>query len=294
MLQKGTWQVMSETTIERDWQTIIRPKSSVFDFNLREVLRHKFLMFLLVRRDFVAQYKQTLLGPLWLLLQPIFTTGIYTIVFGGLAKLPTDGIPQPVFYMVGTTIWNYFSTCLLATSTVFVSNAGLFSKVYFPRMVIPLTTVITKLYTFGIQFALLIIVYLIYVLNGASIRPNLLLLTLPLLVVHAAFLGLGVGLWASALTVKYRDLGQLVSFGVSLWMWATPIVYPLSLVPERFRFLGTLNPMAAVVELFRYSLTGIGTFAVGAYCLSLGVTAIVFFTGLILFHQAEQTFVDIV
>jgi lipopolysaccharide transport system permease protein len=284
----------SEQHADEQWTRIIRPTSGAFDFNLRELLRYKFLMFLFVRRDFVSQYKQTLLGPLWLVLQPIFTTGIYSIVFGGLAKIPTDGVPQPVFYMAGTTLWSYFSSCLGGTSSVFGANAGIFGKVYFPRLAVPITTVITKLYTFGIQLVLFLIVYAVYALQGAALHPNLFILLLPVIVIHSAFLGLGVGFWANALTVKYRDLSQLVSFGVSLWMWATPIVYPLSLVPQKYRFLIYFNPMAPIVELFRYSFTGTGSFTLLPYLTSVAVTALVVFTGLVLFHRAEQTFIDVV
>ncbi len=277
-----------------EWTTIIRPKSGLLDFNLKELLHFKFLMFLFVRRDFVSQYKQTLLGPLWLVLQPIFTTGVYSIVFGGLAKIPTDGVPQPVFYMAGTTLWNYFSSCLLGTSTIFTSNSGLFSKVYFPRLAVPITTVVTKLYTFVIQLALFLVIYAVYAIQGAVMRPNLYLLLLPVLVVQTALLGLAVGLWSNALTVKYRDLSQLIGFGVSLWMWATPIVYPLSLVPDKYRPLVYFNPIAPLVELFRYSFTGAGTFEPLSYLMSIAVTVVVLFIGLVLFHRAEQTFVDVV
>jgi lipopolysaccharide transport system permease protein len=285
---------MTEIIKDEQWTTVIRPKSGLLDLNLRELFHYKFLMFLFVRRDFVSQYKQTLLGPLWLLLQPLLTTGIYSIIFGGLAKIPTDGIPQPVFYMAGTTLWNYFASCLSGTSNVFSSNAGIFGKVYFPRLSVPITTVITRLYTFAFQLLLFLVVYAVYLFQGAAMRPNLYLLLLPVIVIHAALLGLGVGLWSNALTVKYRDLGQIIGFGVSVWMWATPIVYPLSLVPERFRFLIYFNPMAPVVELFRYSFTGAGSFAILPYAVSVVITSIVIFTGLILFHRAEQTFVDII
>ena len=285
---------MGDNFRDKDWTTVIRPKSGLLDFNLKEILRYKFMMFLFVRRDFVSQYKQTLLGPLWLLIQPLFTTGIYTIVFGNLAKIPTDGIPQPVFYMAGTTLWNYFSSCIGGTSSVFASNVGLFGKVYLPRLAVPIATVITKLYTFAIQMVLFLIVYFVYLSQGAAMRPNLFLLGLPILVVHTALLGLGVGLWSNALTVKYRDLAQLISFGVSLWMWATPIVYPLSLVPERFRLLLSFNPMAPVIGLFRYSFTGAGAFTPIPYAISILITAFVVFTGLILFHRAERTFVDVI
>jgi lipopolysaccharide transport system permease protein len=250
-------------------------------------------MFLFVRRDFVSQYKQTILGPLWLVLQPLFTTGIYSIIFGGLAKIPTDGVPQPVFYMAGITVWNYFSSCLNSTANVFTSNAGLFGKVYFPRLTVPITATVTKLYTFMIQLVLFLIVYAVYAFQGAALRPNLFLLLLPVLLAHTALLGMAVGLWSSALTVKYRDLTYLVSFGVSLWMWATPIVYPISFVPERYRSLIYFNPVAPIVETFRYGFTGAGSFPLVSYLASLGVTAVVVFVGLILFHHAEQTSIDV-
>lgn len=283
-----------ERTDAEQWTTIIRPKSGLLDFNLKELINHKFLMFLFVRRDFVAQFKQTILGPFWLALQPLFTTGIYSIIFGGLAKIPTDGIPQPVFYMAGTILWNYFSSCLSGSSSVFSSNAGIFSKVYFPRLVVPITTVVTRLYTFVIQLIIFIIIYAVYLFRGAAMHPNLFLLLVPVVIMHSALLGLGAGLWVNSLTVKYRDLGQLVSFGVSLWMWATPIVYPLSLVPQKYQFLIYFNPMAPVVELFRYSFTGAGTFPLLPYLTSVVVTSIILFVGLIMFHRTEQTFVDIV
>lgn len=285
---------VSQHAEEETWTKVIRPKAGVFDFNLKELLQYKFMMFLFVRRDFVSQYKQTLLGPLWLVIQPLFTTGIYSVIFGGLAKIPTDGIPQPIFYMAGTTLWGFFSSCLSATSSVLSSNAGLFGKVYFPRLAVPLSSVINRLYSFSIQLALFAIMYLAYALSGATIRPNAMLLLLPLVVAQCALLGLGVGLCSSALTVKYRDLSQVVTMGVSIWMWATPIVYPLSLVPERFRFLVYLNPMAPVIELFRFSATGAGGFALVPFAISVVVTAVILFTGLVLFHGAEQNFVDIV
>lgn len=285
---------MADIAKDQDWTTVIKPKSGLLEFNLKELLHYKFLMFLFVRRDFVAQYKQTLLGPIWLLLQPILTTGIYSIVFGGLAKIPTDGIPQPVFYMAGTTLWNYFSSCLSGTANVFSANAGIFSKVYFPRLAVPITTIITKLYTFAFQMVLFILVYVVYLFQGAAMHPNVFLLLVPLVIVHSAVLGLGVGLWSNALTLKYRDLSQLISFGVSLWMWATPIVYPLSLVPNKYRYLMLLNPMAPVVELFRYSFTGAGSITLIPYAISVVVTAFIIFTGLLLFHRTERNFVDVV
>lgn len=277
-----------------EWTTIIRPKSSWFNFRLKELRHYKFLMFLFVRRDFVSQFKQTILGPLWFVIQPLFTTGIYSIVFGNLAKIPTDGVPQPVFYMAGTTLWNYFSSCISSTSSVLGSNYGILSKVYFPRLTIPITAVVGKLFTFVIQLALFLVVFFVYLARGATMHPNIWLLLLPLILAHTAILGMAVGLWSSALTVKYRDLGYLVGFGVSLWMWATPIIYPLSLVPEKYRLLVSMNPMAPVVEIFRYAFTGAGSFPLTQYLLSLLFTLILLILGLMLFHRAEQTFIDVV
>jgi len=285
---------MTDIVKDQEWTTTIRPTSGLLDFRLKELLHYKFLMFLFVRRDFVSQYKQTVLGPLWLVIQPIFTTGIYSIIFGGLAKIPTDGVPQPVFYMAGITMWSYFSSCLNGTSNVLTSNAGTFGKVYFPRLTVPISTTVTKLYNFMIQLILFLIVYMVYMFRGAAIRPNLCLLLLPVLLVHSALLGMAVGLWSSALTIKYRDLSNLVGFGMGLWMWATPIVYPISFIPEKYRFLVYFNPVAPIVETFRFGFTGAGSFPYVSYLASLGVTAAVLFVGLILFYRAQQTFIDVV
>jgi lipopolysaccharide transport system permease protein len=250
-------------------------------------------MLLLVRRNFVAQYKQTILGPLWFFIQPLFTAGIYSIVFGRLAGIPTDGVPQPVFYLAGTTLWNYFSSCVTTTATTLTANAGLFGKVYFPRLAVPISDVVTRLYTFLIQMLLFLVVYCFYLLRGAAIKPNVLLVLLPLLLVQTGLLGLSVGLWSSALTVKYRDLGNLVGFGVQLWMWATPIVYPLSFVPQKYRILAYLNPVAPLVEVFRYGFTGKGTFPIAPFLCSVAATAVLLFFALILFHRAEETSIDV-
>jgi lipopolysaccharide transport system permease protein len=285
--------MMRQTDTEH-WTTIIRPRSGLLDFDLRELLHYKFLMLLFVRRDFVAQYKQTILGPFWLVIQPLFQTGIYSMIFGSLAKIPTDGIPQPVFYMAGITLWNYFSSCISSTASVFTSNSAIFGKVYFPRLTVPITATVTRLYTFLIQLVLFLVVYAVYAIQGAALRPNLFLLFIPLLIAHTALLGMAIGLWSSALTFKYRDLSYMVSFGVSLWMWATPIVYPMSFVPEKYRFLIYINPVAPIVETFRLGFTGAGRFPIESYVVSLCGTAVVLFVGLILFHRAEQSFVDVV
>jgi len=281
------------TTDEEHWDLIIEPKNKFFRFDLKELLQYKFLMFLFVRRDFVAQFKQTILGPLWFIIQPVMTSGIFTIIFSEIAHIPTDGVPPFLFNLAGVTLWNYFASCLNSTSNTLGNNAGLFGKVYFPRLAVPISVVITRLYTFGIQFFFFVVVYCVMLVNGAVLHPNIYLLMLPLLVIHAALLGLAIGLLASALTVKYRDLNQLIGFGVSLAMYATPIFYPLSAVPRSLAWLVAFNPMAPLVEIFRYSFTGTGTIPMFEYLISLLVTLVVLFIGLALFHRAERNFIDV-
>jgi len=276
-----------------NWDLVIEPKRRFFHFELRELVQYKFLMFLFVRRDFVSQFKQTILGPLWFIIQPVMTSGIFTIIFSEIAKIPTDGVPPFLFNLAGVTLWNYFASCLTSTSNTLGSNAGLFGKVYFPRLAVPLSVVITRLYTFTIQFVFFLVVYFLTMAGGADLKPNWYLFLVPVMVAHAALLGLGVGLWASALTVKYRDLNQLISFGVGLMMYATPIFYPLSAVPVSLRWLVTLNPMAPVIEIFRYAFTGTGTLPLVEYAISLGLTLVVVFFGLALFHRAERNFIDV-
>jgi len=281
------------TQNEEQWDLVIEPKNRFFRLDLKELMQYKFLMFLFVRRDFVAQFKQTILGPLWFIIQPVMTSGIFTLIFSEIAKIPTDGVPPFLFNLAGVTLWNYFASCLTSTSNILGANSGLFGKVYFPRLAVPISTVITRLYTFGIQFVFFLVVYLALMANGAVLKPNWYLLLVPVMVGHAALLGLGIGLWASALTVKYRDLNQLVSFGVGLAMYATPIFYPLSAVPQSLKWLVALNPMAPVVEIFRYAFTGTGSLPLLEYSISLGVTLVVVFFGLALFHRAERNFIDV-
>jgi lipopolysaccharide transport system permease protein len=275
------------------WDLVIEPKNKFFHFDLKELLQYKFLMFLFVRRDFVAQFKQTILGPLWFIIQPVMTSGIFTVIFSQIAKIPTDGVPPFLFNLAGVTLWNYFASCLTSTSNILGGNAGLFGKVYFPRLAVPISTVITRLYTFGIQFSFFLIVYFAMMAGGARFSPNWYLLLVPVMVAHAALLGLGIGLWASALTVKYRDINQLIGFGVSLAMYVTPIFYSLSAMPTKLRWLATINPMAPVVEIFRYAFTGAGELPLVEYCVSLGLTIVVLFFGLTLFHRAERNFIDV-
>lgn len=278
---------------EEQWDITIEPQSKFLKLDLGELLQYKFLIFLFVRRDFVAQFKQTILGPLWFIIQPVLTSGIFTLVFSVIAKIPTDGVPPFLFNLAGVTLWNYFASCLTGTSNTLGSNAGLFAKVYFPRLAVPLSIVITKLYTFGIQMVFFLVVYFIILLMGSSLAPNLYLLLLPVLVAHTALLGLGLGLWASALTVKYRDLNNLISCGVGLAMYATPIFYSFSSVPKSLAWLVAVNPMAPVVEIFRYAFTGTGSVPLLEYGVSLGLTIIIVFLGLALFHRAERNAIDV-
>jgi len=275
------------------WDLVIEPTNKFFHFNLKELAHYKFLMFLFVRRDFVAQFKQTILGPLWFILQPVMTSGIFTVLFSEIAKIPTDGVPPFLFNLAGVTLWNYFSSCLTSTSNVLGTNAGLFGKVYFPRLAVPIAVVITRLYTFAIQFAFFLVVYFVLLAFGAKLQPNLYLLLVPVMIAHSALLGLGIGLWASALTVKYRDLNQLIGFGVGLAMYVTPIFYPLSVVPKNLHWLVTINPMAPIVEIFRYAFTGTGSLPVVSYTISLAATLVVVFFGVALFHRAERNAVDV-
>lgn len=273
---------------------IIGPRRPWFDLRLGDLWRYRDLVLLLVRRDFVAIYKQTILGPLWFLLQPLLTTLVFTVIFGRIAGLPTDGIPQPLFYLTGVVAWSYFAACLTRTSGTFIDNAALFGKVYFPRLVVPVSVAISCLVAFAIQFLLLISIICYVFWRGGAVGPTPAVLLLPLLVVQMAVLGLGCGIIVSALTTRYRDLTHLVSFGTQLWMFATPVVYPASQIPEGWRWLLLLNPMAAVVESFRGMLLGAGGVTSGQMSISIGLTVILLVAGLTLFNRVEATFSDTV
>jgi lipopolysaccharide transport system permease protein len=249
---------------------------------------------LFVRRDFVAVYKQTILGPLWFLLQPLLTTLVFTVIFGKIAKIPTDGVPQLLFYLSGIVVWNYFANCLTATSNTFVGNAAIFGKVYFPRLTVPLSVVISNLITFAIQFFLFLSFYFYYYLQGAALLPNPLVLMFPLLVLQMALLGLGTGIIVSSLTTKYRDLSYLVLFGIQLWMFATPVVYPSSQVPAQWRWIIMLNPMAPVIETFRHAFLGTKAPQSLQMALSIAMTLLILFGGIVLFSRIEKNFMDTV
>lgn len=274
---------------------VIEPQRSLFDLRLGELWRYKDLVMLFVHRDFVAIYKQTILGPLWYLIQPILTTLTFTVIFGNIASLPTDGLPQFLFYMSGTVVWSYFAACLTKTSETFVQNAGLFGKVYFPRLAVPISILISNLITFAIQFALLLLLVLFFTLRGSALYFNWLWVVFsPVLILMMAGLGLGFGIIISSLTTKYRDLRFLITFGVQLLMYATPVIYPVSSIPERFRLLIFANPMTSIVETFRYAFLGAGTVNLGQLLYSFVFMLVVVSLGIVIFNRVEQTFMDTV
>jgi lipopolysaccharide transport system permease protein len=276
------------------WDMILSPRRALFDLRLRELIRARDLILLFVRRDFVAVYKQTILGPLWYLIQPILTTITFTIIFGNIAKLSTDGLPQFLFYMSGTVIWTYFASCLTKTSETFVHNTHLFGKVYFPRLAVPTSILISNLIAFAIQFTLFLAILLYFVIQGAEVRPNWWIALSPLLVLMMAGLGLGFGIIISSLTTKYRDLRFLVQFGVELLMFATPVIYPTSAIPANFQQLIRFNPMSPVVEAFRYAFLGAGTVDFGQLAYSFGFMLVVLLVGILVFNRVEATFMDTV
>jgi lipopolysaccharide transport system permease protein len=287
-----------ETSIDESWDLEIKPQAHLLDINLREVWRYRDLLWMFVKRDFTAQYKQTILGPLWHFIQPLFTTVVFLVVFTNIAKISTDGVPPVLFYMSGITIWNYFSSCLNATSNTFVANAGIFGKVYFPRLVIPLSTVMSNIVKFGIQFLLLLSAMLWYKLSSTSFSlpqtPSTFVL-IPMIIIIMAGLGLGLGIIISSMTTKYRDLTVLIGFAVQLLMYATPVVYPLSTITsENLRFWITLNPLTPLVEAFRYAMLGIGSFDLGSFGYSIGFMLVSLFIGLLIFSKVEKTFMDTV
>lgn len=278
---------------EQNFDIVIKPKSGWFDLNLKEVWKYRDLIFLFVRRNFVSQYKQTILGPAWAVIQPLLTTVVFTVVFGSIAGLAAEGVPSFLFYLSGTVAWTYFSTCLTQTADTFTGNAAILGKVYFPRVVMPISTVLTNLISFAIQFAMFIIFLVVYWLKG-EVHPNIYFLMLPVLAVHMALLSLGTGIIISALTTKYRDLKMLVGFGVQLWMYATPVAYDIGIIPEKYMFLYMLNPMTPIINTFRYAFLGLGTFDIEYSMIGWITTLIILFLGIVLFSRVEKTFMDTV
>jgi lipopolysaccharide transport system permease protein len=276
-----------------EWDLIIKAKSPVLDLKIQDLWRYRDLLVVLVKRDFVSFYKQTVLGPLWFFIQPLFTTLVFAFVFGNLAKISTDGLPQFLFYLSGITAWNYFADCLTKTSSVFKDNATIFSKVYFPRLILPLSIVVSNLVRFGVQLLLLFFAMGYFsVTQGFALQFNVALLLFPFLVALMALLGLGLGLIITALTAKYRDLTFLISFGVQLLMYGTTVIYPLSAAPVKYKYLIQLNPMTPIIEAFRYGFLGKGSFSSASLAYATGSTLLLLVIGLFMFTRTEKNFVD--
>ena len=276
------------------WDMIIRPKRNLLDVNLKEIWDYRDLVMLFVRRDFVAKYKQTILGPLWFILNPLISTFMYTLVFAGIAKISTEGIPPHLFYLSGIVSWSYFAACLNGTSSTFLNNAGIFGKVYFPRLVAPISIIISSMVQLGIQLLLLIVMMLYYYFAGYAVQINSFIFYIPLLIINLALLGLGFGIIFSALTTKYRDLSNLLAVGVQLWMYITPVIYPFSSVPQKYRIFVYINPVAPLIDAFKYGLIGAGEFNPRRLLFSVVFTMILLFIGVVLFNRTEQNFMDTV
>jgi lipopolysaccharide transport system permease protein len=284
----------SEIPENENWTMIIRPQRRWFDFQLADLWKYRDLIRLFVWRDFVAYYKQTILGPLWYIIQPILSTIVFTIIFGKIAKLSTDGMPAFLFYLAGQTVWSYFAACFTSTSNTFVSNAGIFGKVYFPRMSVPVSIVISNLISFGIRFGMFLLFWAYFWISESAVHPNLWALALPLLVLLMGAMGLGFGIIFSSLTTKYRDLQQLIGFGVQLLMYATPVIYPISSVSGIWRTLILINPMTPVVEVFKLGFLGTSDINPIWLCYTAGFTLVALFIGLSLFNRVEASFMDTV
>ncbi|MBO5422855.1 MAG: ABC transporter permease [Fibrobacteraceae bacterium] len=282
--------------MQTPWTTIIKPKTSLLQVDFRELWQYRDLYRMLVKRDIVVWYKQTILGPLWFFIQPILTTIMFMIVFGGIAKIGTDGIPQPLFYLAGICLWNYFAESLNQTSNTFIQNSALFGKVYFPRLVVPIATVTSNLVRLGIQLLLFVFVYLYFaIFTEATVAPNLYICLVPLLILLLSGLALGFGVLFSSLTTKYRDLTFLLSFLVQLWMYATPVIYPLSTIENpTLKTLMLLNPMTAILETFKYAVLGVGQFRFEYLTYSALFTLFIMAIGIVVFNKVQRTFMDTV
>lgn len=280
----------------QQWTTVIKPKDKLLSVDFKEIWQYRDLMMLFVKRNIITQYKQTILGPLWYLIQPLMTTIMYMVVFGGIAKISTDGLPQPLFYLAGISFWQYFSDCLTKTSNTFVNNAGIFGKVYFPRLITPLSDVISNLVRFGIQFGLFLCVYAYYMIfTDAPIHTNWYALLIPILVMMLAGLSLGFGILFSSMSTKYRDLQLLLSFFVSLWMYATPVIYPLSTITNpKLLLVMQLNPLTGIVEFFKYGMLGVGCHEWWMLGYSFGFMVVLLITGVVVFNKVQRSFMDTV
>lgn len=278
---------------EGEWDHVIQSQTSLFDLRLNEVWHYRDLLFLFVRRDFVTVYKQTILGPLWFFIQPILTTITFTIIFGNVAQLSTDGAPKLVFYMAGITLWNYFSTCLTAVSGVFNANAGIFGKVYFPRLIMPLTIVISNLMKFVVQFVMFL-VFVFYFYFQGEIQPNFWILLTPIVIVLMAVISMGIGLILSSMTTKYKDLTMLIGFGIQLFMYATPVIYPSSSIPEGYQWLIQMNPLSGLFDYMRFAYLGVGEFGLTSLLYPTSFAFIILTLGIVVFNKVQKSFMDTV
>ncbi len=281
--------------MKEQWTLVIGPREKLWHVDFREIWKYRDLISLFVKRNIVVQYKQTILGPLWYIIQPVLTVIMNMVVFGGIAGMSTDGMPQVLFYLAGNVCWFYFSDCLNQTSKTFVDNQSMFGKVYFPRLVVPIATVLSNLLRFGIQMGLFVILYIYYFVGGSSVCPNWYILLVPVFVIMLAGLGLGFGILVSSMTTKYRDLTILFTFLVQLWMYATPIVYPISMVPEgKLRMLLLANPMTSIIEAFKYATLGQGYFSWTILGYSLAFMIVLLLTGVVIFNKVQRSFMDTV
>ena len=277
-----------------EYTTIIKPKNKLFDIDFKELWQYRDLFSMFVKRNIITQYKQTILGPLWFLIQPILQTIMYIVVFSGIAKISTDGLPNTLFYLLNLVSWNYSSDCLNKTSSTFTDNQGIFGKVYFPRLIVPLSTIASNLVRMGIQFSLFVVFYMYYFFNGEHIAPNIYILLLPVLIFMLAGLALGFGIIISSMTTKYRDMTILFTFVVQLWQYATPIIYPLSTMSPQRQWIMVLNPVTSIVETFRYATMGVGTFSWAQLGYSFGFMVVLMVIGIVTFNKVQRSFMDTV
>jgi lipopolysaccharide transport system permease protein len=288
---------MNNKNTPNDWLFELTPKNKFFTLNLKEVWQYRDLLFLFVKRDIVTVYKQTVLGPLWYLIQPLFTSITFTIIFNNVAGINTGTVPPFLFNLAGITVWNYFTACLTGTSDTFKANAAIFGKVYFPRIITPISVVISNLIKFGIQFLIFIVFYIFYYFHGAPLSLNISVLFFPILIVIMGVLGLGLGMLISAMVTKYRDFSYLIGFGIQLLMYLSAVMYPMELIKEKLPKYGWIveyNPLAYVIETTRYMLLDVGSISILGLCFTLGVTVVVFFISLLVFNRTEKNFIDTV
>lgn len=277
-----------------EFNTVIKPQNKLLEVDFKEIWQYRDLFSMFVKRDIITQYKQTILGPAWFFIQPALTTAMYMLVFGGIVGFSTDGLPQPMFYLAGIVCWQYFSDCLNKTSSTFTTNQGIFGKVYFPRIIVPLSTVASNLVRMGIQFLLFVVVYIYFLIKGVHVAPNMYILLLPLVIIMLAGLSLGFGIIISSMTTKYRDLTILFTFIVQLWMYATPIIYPLSTMSPKRQWIMALNPVTSLVETFKYGTMGVGTFSWVQLGYSFGFMVVLLAIGIVVFNKVQRSFMDTV